>query len=723
MNKDFEKIICMLRNDPDDLMEIRCIHDKNKALRPIAFMCTVAELLEGGMYERLEKINNNGYGIFASVNLGEKLSDNDKSFRAENIVDVTAYFIDADPIFPATAVTDEEKSEYIKSFRQETLEMVYKFPLKPSCVIETGKGLHVYYLRKKTEQENISEVLEGFPHIQSKLIEHFNSDKSIKDLPRIMRMPGFNHMKREPHQVKIIEYNPERSYTTEEILGALGCGELNKLDEENHSIMETGVVNKDETQSEIRQLIDKIGIDVLLPELNPVSKGGYYILDCPMCGMHEAFIYDNNLNKIICNRKNNCKYIGTVFDYIKKREKLIMNSDVLNYLKKVAGEYTIKCLNENEEQLLPLDLDEYALDMLNSPSVIQMGYKKLDEYIKGFRAKTLSIIGARTRSGKSTFMYNIILNILENYSDKTVAIYSYEVAREQIITKFITMLVKRMFGKSLSYSDVELEYKKCYDRDFSKLPREITEANEKLQGYRNRLLICDNTHVTLERMNEYLCSKRKTIDCLFVDYTELVNCESQKGEEQRIAGIVTTLRELSMELSIPVITLAQINRENAPKKNSRGKGEDDSPKLPPLEGLRYSGRQEHEAAIVMTLLNEKVEMPDNTDPFSDDSDITVLYVGTPKNRYGKPNQVVELEFDMKCGNIIEKPEYEYLPITKYGRKENAVINVIPPEVSNNTKDKKLEEITKRRQEAMTKFMENSQKRKASQTQESNNDEC
>ncbi|OSM04332.1 hypothetical protein MAIT1_04222 [Magnetofaba australis IT-1] len=52
-------------------------------------------------------------------------------------------------------------------------------------------------------------ALDDFKKVQQQLIKRFNADTSVTDLPRVMRLPGFYHMKSEPFQTKIQEPNDE----------------------------------------------------------------------------------------------------------------------------------------------------------------------------------------------------------------------------------------------------------------------------------------------------------------------------------------------------------------------------------------------------------------------------------------------------------------------------------------------------------------------------------
>ena len=112
--------------------------------------------------------NNSGYGIFFMVNAGDGAGR-----RSENVVSVRAFFVDLDGA---------------------PYESVLIAPLEPSIITESSSGrYHAYWL--------ITEApLKTFSNIQKQLATRFRSDPAINDLPRIMRVPGFWHLKREPCQ-------------------------------------------------------------------------------------------------------------------------------------------------------------------------------------------------------------------------------------------------------------------------------------------------------------------------------------------------------------------------------------------------------------------------------------------------------------------------------------------------------------------------------------------
>jgi len=130
------------------------------------------KIIDLNIISGLEKLNNRGAGIYLTIN-----ETDGTGRKKENITRVRACFADFDGI-----------------------ELPKKFDPDPSMIIETSLGkYHVYYLTEDTP-------IQGFTQLQKSIAHKFNSDPVVHDLPRIMRVPGFYHMKKEPFLTKIISY-------------------------------------------------------------------------------------------------------------------------------------------------------------------------------------------------------------------------------------------------------------------------------------------------------------------------------------------------------------------------------------------------------------------------------------------------------------------------------------------------------------------------------------
>ena len=139
---------------------------------------------------KLRTLNNKGAGVFVVINKGGQTSS--------EIGTVRAMFADTDgaPLEPLLV-------------------------LKPHLIVESSEGnWHLYWKVKDCS-------LEQFSSIQKAIADKFGTDPSIKDLPRVMRLPGFNHNKYAPYLSKITAFSSDlATYTINEISEGLGISIL-----------------------------------------------------------------------------------------------------------------------------------------------------------------------------------------------------------------------------------------------------------------------------------------------------------------------------------------------------------------------------------------------------------------------------------------------------------------------------------------------------------------
>jgi len=113
-----------------------------------------------------------GAGVFVTVNETDL-----KGRKVENITRVRAFFLDLDGA-PLDPVREWEE---------------------PHILCETSPGrYHTFWLVNDCP-------LDAFRQVQKDLIETFGGDDCIHDLPRVMRLPGFWHLKGDPYMVRMIE--------------------------------------------------------------------------------------------------------------------------------------------------------------------------------------------------------------------------------------------------------------------------------------------------------------------------------------------------------------------------------------------------------------------------------------------------------------------------------------------------------------------------------------
>lgn len=192
--------------------------------------------------------NMNGSGVFCTVN-----ATDGKGRKKENIVRVRAVFVDLDG---------------------SPLDTVKKGPLPPHIVVESSPGrYHAYWII-------VDMPLKLFEKVQRLLAERFGGDPAVCDLPRLMRLPGFLHMKREPFRSHIIESCDTKPYTFEAFQKAFGL--TSRLNEENGtSSNSSGVLElASTTLSKLREL-------GLIKRFEDHVEGRWLIL-CPWANEHTS---------------------------------------------------------------------------------------------------------------------------------------------------------------------------------------------------------------------------------------------------------------------------------------------------------------------------------------------------------------------------------------------------------------------------------------------------
>src|SRR5690606_35609354 len=124
--------------------------------------------------------------------------------------------------------------------------------------------------------------------------------------------------------------------------------------------------------------------------------------------------------------------------------------------------------------------------------------------------------------------------------------------------------------------------------------------------------------------------ERHDIECVFVDYLQLIKDNDRLDRHLQIGNISRGLKALARELNIPVITAAQLNR-GVEQRSSREK-------RPMLSDLRESGSIEQDADQVLMIHRKESE-----DGAIDTSELAEVDLIVAKNRNG-PTGDVEMLF-------------------------------------------------------------------------------
>lgn len=97
----------------------------------------------------------------------------------------------------------------------DAYEAVRRFPLYPSMIIESGRGLHLYWLLKEPWPLDNADDIAAFEAVTNGLAVVLQGDAAW-DASRVLRLPGtLWHKEEPPREVKLAEFNDRRYYLSD----------------------------------------------------------------------------------------------------------------------------------------------------------------------------------------------------------------------------------------------------------------------------------------------------------------------------------------------------------------------------------------------------------------------------------------------------------------------------------------------------------------------------
>lgn len=216
---------------------------------------------------------------------------------------------------------------------------------------------------------------------------------------------------------------------------------------------------------------------------------------------------------------------------------------------------------------------------------VPTGFKELDRMTSGFQAAEMIVIAARPSMGKTALAMNIAEHVAVN-EKLPVAIFSLEMSTQQLVQR---LLCSRARVNLQKVRDGFLS-----ERDFPNL----TNAADKLA--KSQMFIDDTAGLSILelRAKARRLKKMHDIQLIVIDYLQLLRSTSRRAQDNRqleIAEISAGIKGLAKELKLPIIVLAQLNRNPEARKSGR----------PMLSDLRESGSIEQDADVVALLVRSE----------------------------------------------------------------------------------------------------------------------
>lgn len=206
---------------------------------------------------------------------------------------------------------------------------------------------------------------------------------------------------------------------------------------------------------------------------------------------------------------------------------------------------------------------------------LSTGFHAIDNLTGGLQKGEVTILAGRTSMGKTAMAINIARNVAQS---EPVLMFSLEMDALSICERLLAMAAKA-------------DLRRMRDGMLSNESRQnIVAASGDVTALKMR--IEDTSGRTVPQIAS-VCrrqQRRDGLSLIVIDYLQMLYPENGKDQRhEQVAKISRGIKTLARELSVPILCLAQLNRQTTTAKDNR----------PALSHLRESGAIEQDADVVM----------------------------------------------------------------------------------------------------------------------------
>jgi len=279
-----------------------------------------------------------------------------------------------------------------------------------------------------------------------------------------------------------------------------------------------------------------------------------------------------------------------------------------------------------------VDTFEHFMNILNhkvEPG-IGTGFADLDRLTAGLKPGEMFVLAARPSIGKTALALNIVRNIAlkepaAGARRKRIAFFSLEMSAEQI-------------GQRLLCTEAGVSLQSIIERSFRNT--EIKKLTQAVDILKKAEIFIDPTggiSVYELRAKARKLKEAHDIDLVVVDYLQLMRAGDNEKESRQVevSAISGGLKKLAKDLNVPVLVLAQLNREVE-------KGQGPKSSIPKLSHLRESGAIEQDADVVVFLHRNRDDAKEGAESGSLKDGVEAMLI-VEKNRNGRTGKV-DLKF-------------------------------------------------------------------------------
>src|SRR6266705_1166328 len=217
---------------------------------------------------------------------------------------------------------------------------------------------------------------------------------------------------------------------------------------------------------------------------------------------------------------------------------------------------------------------------------ISTGFVEFDRMTSGMHGAEMIVIAARPSMGKTALVMNIAEHVAVQ-EKLPVGVFSLEMSSQQLVQRLLCSRARVNLQKTRDGFLAEADFPK------------LTHAASKLAEA--KIFIDDSAGLSILelRAKARRLKAQQDVQLIVVDYLQLLRSMTRRAQDNRqleISEISAGIKGLAKELKIPIIVIAQLNRQ--PEARSGGK--------PRLSDLRESGSIEQDADLVGLLVRPEI---------------------------------------------------------------------------------------------------------------------
>lgn len=224
---------------------------------------------------------------------------------------------------------------------------------------------------------------------------------------------------------------------------------------------------------------------------------------------------------------------------------------------------------------------EYRISRRGELTGVSTGFYDLDKLMNGWQKSDLIVVAARPAMGKTALGLNFALNAAKE--NHPVAVFSLEMSKDQLMQRLLSA-ESRVDSAQLLRGDLSED-----------------EQDRIVAGARRinllPLSIDDTPGITLAELRSRCrrFKKEHGLRLVIIDYLQLMTASKHyDSKEREIAEVSKGLKQLSKELDVAVVALAQLNRGPDARTDKRPKASD----------LRESGSIEQDADQILLIYRD-----------------------------------------------------------------------------------------------------------------------